>query len=523
MNPKMKLALILTMALLVTGPLVAQSPLDSDQPVGVANALSGWSTALEGDWAAVASPQKDDGELQSVGDVTLYRYRNGKWAIRQILQPAGLPALSNFGISVGLSGGTLIASSIGDHQNGLFSGAIFVYEIQEGGVWVQQDKLKGSEVEMGHRFGNATHLQGNMLLAGAYMGNGMAPKSGTAYLFEKEGDTWTETAKLDATDGEVNDYFGHAVAIIDENTVAIGAYRAEGAAEQSGAVYIFTREGEEWSQAAKLYEPGGASFDVFGYSLSSFTIPDNMSTPNHLLFVGATGTNHDAGQTGSVHLFAERDGEWVYENEILNDQVADNGHFGHSLATNPLGDLFVGATRTHAKPERQTGSVFAYRIERSDNMFSLTPNLEITASPSTSYHHFGAVVSATDRFLLVSSPYDDRDGLTNSGSIQFYSSKSVDNEQQEPEIISTFELFQNYPNPFNPTTTIRYQLPTSAEVTLRVYDLLGREVAVLVNQEMKMAGRYQLTFDAGRLASGMYLYRLTAGSQVFTKKLMVIK
>jgi hypothetical protein len=85
-----------------------------------------------------------------------------------------------------------------------------------------------------------------------------------------------------------------------------------------------------------------------------------------------------------------------------------------------------------------------------------------------------------------------------------------------------FSLEQNYPNPFNPSTTIMYQLPRSSMVRLSVYDVLGREVAVLVD-ERKNAGSYEVKFDAVGLASGVYLYRLQAGEYVGTKKLLLIK
>lgn len=83
-------------------------------------------------------------------------------------------------------------------------------------------------------------------------------------------------------------------------------------------------------------------------------------------------------------------------------------------------------------------------------------------------------------------------------------------------------LSQNYPNPFNPTTVINYQLPVSGKVTLKVYDLLGRELATLVN-DRENAGSYSVKFDGSRLASGIYFYRLQAGSFSQTKKLMLVK
>jgi hypothetical protein len=85
-----------------------------------------------------------------------------------------------------------------------------------------------------------------------------------------------------------------------------------------------------------------------------------------------------------------------------------------------------------------------------------------------------------------------------------------------------YTLEQNYPNPFNPSTRIKFQIPISNQVTLKVFDVLGREVKALVNEEMK-AGSYETTFDAKGLASGVYYYRIQAGNFVETKKLMLLR
>ena len=87
---------------------------------------------------------------------------------------------------------------------------------------------------------------------------------------------------------------------------------------------------------------------------------------------------------------------------------------------------------------------------------------------------------------------------------------------------SEFELKGNYPNPFNPTTNIQYSVPSNADVRLAVFDMLGREVAVLVNG-VRTAGNYSVNFDATNLSSGMYLYRLQSGNFVQTQKMMLVK
>ena len=86
----------------------------------------------------------------------------------------------------------------------------------------------------------------------------------------------------------------------------------------------------------------------------------------------------------------------------------------------------------------------------------------------------------------------------------------------------SFKVEQNYPNPFNPSTVISYQIPNNSFVTLKVYNILGKEVATLVNEE-KSSGIYRVTFDASHLPSGLYIYSVTAGKYSQVKKMMLIK
>jgi hypothetical protein len=83
-------------------------------------------------------------------------------------------------------------------------------------------------------------------------------------------------------------------------------------------------------------------------------------------------------------------------------------------------------------------------------------------------------------------------------------------------------LLQNYPNPFNPTTKIRYSVLQSSNIILKVFDILGREVATIVNEE-KPDGEYEVEFNAANLPSGIYFYQLSAGNFVETKKMVLLK
>jgi hypothetical protein len=101
----------------------------------------------------------------------------------------------------------------------------------------------------------------------------------------------------------------------------------------------------------------------------------------------------------------------------------------------------------------------------------------------------------------------------------FASVTSVENSGSVP---TKFNLKQNYPNPFNPSTKIKYSVAHSSTVLLKIYDVLGKEVATLINEE-KPAGSYEATFDASNLSSGIYFYKLEAGNFVETKKMILLK
>jgi len=90
-------------------------------------------------------------------------------------------------------------------------------------------------------------------------------------------------------------------------------------------------------------------------------------------------------------------------------------------------------------------------------------------------------------------------------------------------IPNNFRLYQNYPNPFNPATKIKFDLPKSTFVSLKIYDLLGRLATALVNEEYRSAGTYEVEWDASNYASGVYLYTFTANELTLTKKMVLMK
>jgi hypothetical protein len=126
------------------------------------------------------------------------------------------------------------------------------------------------------------------------------------------------------------------------------------------------------------------------------------------------------------------------------------------------------------------------------------------------------------RFRFKSDGTDQRDGVYIDDMEILTNDLTVGVSEQVAAIPTEYSLHQNYPNPFNPSTTIKYAVPEESRITLSVFDILGREVETLVN-EVKQPGNYQLHFNAFRLASGIYFYKLSAKGFTDIKKMMLIK
>ncbi|WP_340104720.1 T9SS type A sorting domain-containing protein [Rhodohalobacter sp. 8-1] len=135
----------------------------------------------------------------------------------------------------------------------------------------------------------------------------------------------------------------------------------------------------------------------------------------------------------------------------------------------------------------------------------------------------GFEVASASVDIDVFSQNDDYERASANIQLTLFDELTTVSSESSPDIPETVKLNQNYPNPFNPTTQISYQLDSPAEVSLTVYSLTGQEVQTLLNNEFKQAGEYSVPFDAGDLASGIYMYRLRAGDQMFTRKMTLLK
>ncbi len=203
--------------------------------------------------------------------------------------------------------------------------------------------------------------------------------------------------------------------------------------------------------------------------------------------------------------------------EIVNSIIwGNNGMYSNNIYLDFDSSAKINYCDT-PMPDGVTGS----NNINADPLFTDTNNLDFSLTP-----HSPCVDSATDLYIAngdtlvnITEYYGSAPDI---GAYEFYPPGEI----SENEIVRTFKLYQNYPNPFNPATTIDYSIPnvgaSEQNVQLKIYDVLGREVATLVNEKQSY-GNYSIKFDAGKLNSGIYFYTLRAGNFIATKKMILMK
>jgi hypothetical protein len=163
---------------------------------------------------------------------------------------------------------------------------------------------------------------------------------------------------------------------------------------------------------------------------------------------------------------------------------------------------------------------FLYRTGYMNGSFSLTPAVAMSGSgiyPDDVYGgRAGYKLTGPDSCFAV---FEGPSGVTAYGASGCSGPVSVEEDNVIP---ANYSLAQNYPNPFNPSTTIKYSIPSASLVKIKVFNTIGQEMALLVNQEQS-AGIYEVKFDATSLTSGIYFYRIEAGNFIETKKMILIK
>jgi len=300
-----------------------------------------------------------------------------------------------FGFSVALSGdgsSALVgayADDVGSHTD---QGSAYVFT-RSGTTWTQQASLTASDGAAGDNFGWSVALSGDTALVGAYLDDvGANPDQGSVYVFTRSGTAWSQQAKLTASDGAANDYFGFSVALSgDGSSALVGAYADDvGSHTDQGSAYVFTRSGTSWSQQASLTASDGAEGDVFGTS---------VALSGDTALVGAAG---DDAYRGSAYVFTHSGMTWSQQQKLFASDGAVDDQFGNSVALS--GDIaLVGVPRDKIGANADQGS--AYVFIRSGNAWS--QQAQLTASDGAAGDWFGTSVALSGSTALVGAPYDD--------------------------------------------------------------------------------------------------------------------
>jgi len=284
------------------------------------------------------------------------------------------------------------------------------------------------------------------------------------------------------------------------------------------------------SVADPMYTPWGPSFWGVSYNMPD---PDGFEMNNSRFIFDPKDTSQVFYQAGRPNKVLLNFIKWIwfydFGKEIpMCDSATIEAKLQYQIVTDPQCAIWTGIGIDFYNPLDLT-AIFR---EHKDLSLSVDQKKKYTwinsASDKKSVPFFSAIgipfqMNGDTGFVELSVEVFDLK-LWDDGKIVFHDAFNpiITDVPRETIVPTEFILEQNYPNPFNPSTSIMYHVARSSNVTLKVYDVLGREVATLVN-EQKSPGTYEVKFDGSNLASGMYLYRLQAGNIVISKKMLLMK
>ena len=299
------------------------------------------SVAVSGDYALVGSRQSTGAYLDSGSAYVFYNDGSG-WS-QQIRLIASDGAYSdNFGVSVSLDGNyALIGANEVDVDESLYAGAAYIY-FYNGTTWTQQAKLTASEAETGDHFGSSVSISGDYAFIGVPNDDDHGSDSGSVYIFHNDGGWTFEDIIVSSDITAYGDTFGNSVSV-DGNYAIIGACY-----DSRGAAYIFYNDGTSWTQQAKLI-PSDPSDDneLFGFSVS-------ISGDNAV--VGAYGDDNNGGYSGAVYYYSRSGTEWIEQDKRIASDGTTGDYYGYSVSIS--GTLSaVGAYRDDDGGE-YTGSAY---------------------------------------------------------------------------------------------------------------------------------------------------------------------
>ncbi len=508
----------------------------------VGTAGQGYSVSLSSDGnTAIVGGLYDNG---SAGAAWVFTRSGGAWTQQgSKLVGTGAVGAANQGISVSLSsdGNTAIVGGLNDDSR---AGAAWVFT-RSGGVWTQQgSKLVGSGAVGSARQGYSVSLSsdGNTaLVSGANDSSG----AGAAWVFTRSGGAWIQQGSKLVGSGAVGTANqGISVSLSsDGNTALVGGY---GDNSLAGAAWVFTRSGGVWTQqGSKLVGSGAVGVAYQGWSVS-------LSSDGNTAIVGGYRDNFFNSGCGASWVFRRSIGVWTQQgSKLVGVGAVGLAYQGYTVSLSSDGNTAIvggygdnsetGAAWIFTVPVGQVSLV--YPADQATVVSTVIPFVWDKPTGNPTGYAFNMATDSLFTFQTIDSTLTDTTkvvtGLSGAGTYWWrvkakneygwgsFSPKraftlTLTGVEQQSPLPTKFFLAQNYPNPFNPTTTISFSLPSKSFVTLKVFDLIGREVATLVN-EKEPAGSYQVHWNAANMPSGVYFYRLQAGSFTQTKKFILLK
>lgn len=318
----------------------------------------GRSVAVDGNTAVIGAPNFAFGQNDGFGAAYVYARTNSGWQFQQKLTPFDAAPQKYFGMSVAVSGNTIVVGAHADTNAGPVSGAAYVFELING-TWLFKQKLTGSENSTGDAFGLSVAIDGETIVCGAW---GNAPSEpfnqfgfGTAYVFKLIGNHWLETQKLSASDASENKAFGITCAI-DGDTIIVGATNDSEFKPFAGAVYVFEFDGSAWHETDKLHAQNPDPQVVFGHSLD---------VSGDTIVVASVGRADPPLRFGAAYIFRRTPSGWHQQKKITTDEVVvdgrpeNMGQFGLTVAVS--GDRVVVGSPNDPTINYWSGSAFVYR------------------------------------------------------------------------------------------------------------------------------------------------------------------
>ena len=321
---------------------------------------------------------------------------------------------SYFGFSTAVAGDLMVVGAYGE-EAGSNVGAAYIFDRNEGGAdtWGQIAKITASDGAGDDYFGYSVGISSDTVVVGAYGDDDNGPNSGSAYVYARDqggADVWGQVAKISASDGADSNYFGRAVSI-NGDTVVVGAFGDDDDGLNSGSAYVFDRDqggADTWGQVARISASDGAHDDSFGYS---------VAISGGTVVVGAPGDSDNGSDSGSAYVFDRNEGGvdgWVEVAKITASDGADDDYFSYSVSIS--GDtVVVGAYRDDDNGSDSGSATISDRNEDGADAWGQVTKKVAPDTLTARGDSFGYSVSISGDTVVVGAFGDDDNGL-NSGS-----------------------------------------------------------------------------------------------------------